>query len=84
MGLKIRLEWYDKATEIAAEKEYSADLGDDGSIIDALGLMAESEIYDGGFDVLSAWIPELQLLFEHKIDTAAFDYQVAFRYRQVW
>ncbi|PQO97536.1 cloacin [Pseudomonas frederiksbergensis] len=84
MGLKVRLDWYDKETEIGAGKEYSFDLGDDGSIIDALGLMAESEIYDGGFDVLPAWIPELQPLFAHKINSAAYDYQVAFRYRQVW
>ncbi|WP_367374420.1 colicin E3-like toxin immunity protein [Pseudomonas lini] len=84
MGLKVRLDWYDKETEIAEGKEYSADLGDDGSIIEALGLMGESEIYDGGFDVLASWVPELQSLFNHQIDITAFDYQVAFRYRQVW
>ncbi|MHC8321940.1 colicin E3-like toxin immunity protein [Pseudomonas sp. GB2N2] len=84
MGLKVRLDWYDKETEMADGKEYSADLGDDGSIIAALGLMAESEIYDGGFDVLAAWIPEIQPLFNHQIDKAAFDYQIAFRYRKAW
>ena len=84
MGLKVRLDWYDKDTEIADGKEYSVDLGDDGSIIAALGLMPESEIYDGGFDVLAAWIPEIQPLFNHQIDTAAFDYQIAFRYRKTW
>jgi hypothetical protein len=50
MGLKVILDWYDKKTEIAEGKEYSADLGDDGSIIEALGLMDEGRIYDGGFD----------------------------------
>ncbi|WP_328286354.1 pyocin S6 family toxin immunity protein [Pseudomonas sp. Ant30-3] len=84
MGLKVRLNWYDKKTEIGVGKEYSADLGEDGSVIDALGLMAEPEIYDGGFDALPAWIPDLQPLFNHQIEPAAFDYQVAFRYRQVW
>ncbi|ROM99220.1 colicin E3-like toxin immunity protein [Pseudomonas brassicacearum] len=84
MGLKIRLDWYDKQTEIAQGKEYSADLGDDGAIIDALGLMSESEIYDGGFDVAATWIPTLQPLFNHQIDSSVFDYQIAFRYRQVW
>ncbi|RON01738.1 cloacin [Pseudomonas brassicacearum] len=84
MGLKIRLDWYDKKTEIAEGKEYSADLGDDGSIIDTLGLMSENEIYDGGFDVVAAWIPKLQPLFNHHIDSSVFDYQIAFRYRQTW
>lgn len=84
MGLKIRLNWYDKKTEIGAGKEYSADLGDDGSVIEALGLMAEPEIYDGGFDVLAAWIPVIQPLFSHQIEPAAFDYQISIRYRRAW
>jgi hypothetical protein len=84
MGIKVRLNWYDKETEIGVGKEYSVDLGDDGSVIEALGLMAEPEIYDGGFDVLAAWIPHLQPLFSHRIEPAVFDYQVSFRYRQVW
>ncbi|MFY0732135.1 colicin E3-like toxin immunity protein [Pseudomonas sp. NFX15] len=81
MGLKVRLNWYNKASEIAEGKEYSADLGDDGSIIDALGLMEEKEIYDGGFDVLESWVTALQPLFRHQIDINTSDYQVAFRYR---
>jgi hypothetical protein len=84
MGLKIRLNWYDKETEIGVGKEFSVDLGDDGSVIEALGLMSEPEIYDGGFDVLATWIPHLQPLFNHPIDPAVFDYQVSFRYRHVW
>ncbi|KAI2669426.1 MULTISPECIES: colicin E3-like toxin immunity protein [unclassified Pseudomonas] len=84
MGIKVRLNWYDKETEIGVGKEYSVDLGDDGSVIEALGLMAEPEIYDGGFDVLAAWIPDLQSLFKHQIEPAVFDYQVSFRYRHVW
>ena len=84
MGLKVRLNWYDKNTEIGVAKEYSTDLGDDGALIEAFGLMDEPEIYDGGFDVLPAWITDLQPLFNHQIEPAAFDYQVSFRYRQVW
>jgi len=84
MGIKVRLNWYDKETEIGVGNEYSVDLGDDGSVIEALGLMAEPEIYDGGFDVLAAWIPELQSFFNHQIEPAIFDYQVSFRYRHVW
>jgi len=37
MGIKVRLNWYDKETEIGVGKEYSVDLGDDGSVIEALG-----------------------------------------------
>lgn len=84
MGIKVRLDWFDKKTEIADGQEYSVDLGDDGSVIEALGLMSEPEIYDGGFDVLATWIPHLQPLFNHRIEPAAFDYQVAFRYRRAW
>ncbi|MEJ5061707.1 MULTISPECIES: colicin E3-like toxin immunity protein [unclassified Pseudomonas] len=84
MGLKIRLDWFDKTTEVLEGKEYSADLGDDGSIIEAMGLMDANEIYDGGFNVVDAWIAKLQPLFNHQIDTTTFDYQIAFRYRQAW
>ena len=84
MGLKIRLNWYDKGTELGVGKEYSADLFEDGSVIKALGLMAEPEIYDGGFDVLAIWIPHLQPLFNHQIEPGVFDYQISFRYRPIW
>ena len=84
MGLKVRLNWYDKNTELAEGKELSADLGDDSAIIEALNLMGEEEIYDGGFNLLPAWTYELQPLFKHQIDVTTFDYQVAFRYRKVW
>jgi len=84
MGLKISLDWYDKKTEVAEGKEYSADLGDDSSTIEALGLMGASNIYDGGFDVQPDWIPKLQPLFTHQIDPTSFDYQICFRYRNAW
>lgn len=82
MGLKVILDWYDKKTEIAEGKEYSADLGDDGSIIDALGLMDAGNIYDGGFDVEANWIQKLQPFFTHRIEPVTFDYQISFRYRK--
>ncbi|WP_285417263.1 colicin E3-like toxin immunity protein [Pseudomonas sp. efr-133-TYG-5] len=84
MGLKLRLNWYEKISEQPVGKEYSADLGDDGSIIEALGLMAESEIYDGGFDVRTDWVSRLQPFFTHKFDESIYDYQIAFRYRKSW
>lgn len=35
MGLKLRLEWFDRKTELLVGKEYSKDLGDDGSVIES-------------------------------------------------
>ena len=84
MGLKVRLDWYNRDTEIAEGQEYSADLGDDFSIIQTLGLLDEKEIYDGGFDVSAGWVVALQYLFKHRIDISTHDYQVAFRYRKPW
>ena len=59
-------------------EETSADLGNDGSIINKLGLPFDGRIYDGGFDVLASWIIDLQPLFTHKIDFQRFDYQLVF------
>ncbi|SDB52326.1 MULTISPECIES: colicin E3-like toxin immunity protein [unclassified Pseudomonas] len=84
MGLKLRLDWYDKKTELAGGKEYSKDMGDDLSVITALKLGSEPEIYDGGFDVLAGWIPIIQPFFDHPIEPEKFDYQIAFRYRTNW
>jgi hypothetical protein len=38
VGLKIRLEWYDKRTEMGEGEELSKDFGDDDSVIEALGI----------------------------------------------
>jgi hypothetical protein len=84
MGLKLRLDWYDKKTELGGGEEYSNDLGDDLSVITALALESEPEIYDGGFDVRAGWIPIIQPFFDHQIEPEKFDYQIAFRYRTNW
>lgn len=84
MGLKLRLDWYDKKTELGEGKEYSKDMGDDVSVISALNLESEPEIYDGGFDVRTEWIPIIQPFFDHPIAPEKFDYQIAFRYRTQW
>lgn len=84
MGLKLKLEWYDKNTELCEGEALSNDFGEDGSIIEALGIPIENNINNGGFDVLPIWVCKLQPLFEHPINIAAFDYQVSFRYRQTW
>ncbi|EXF91259.1 cloacin immunity family protein [Pseudomonas sp. CVAP len=84
MGMKVRLEWYDKETEALAADEFSIDFGDDDSILAALGLSNEPEIFDGGFDVLPKWVAMIQPHFNHQIDTNLFDYQISFRYRNHW
>jgi hypothetical protein len=84
MGLKIRLEWYDKKTEIGQGEELSKDFGEDGSVIEALGMPIENNINNGGFDVASNWIGILQPHFHHIINLSSYDYQVAFVYRDNW
>jgi len=74
MGLKLRMDWYDRRTEQGEGKEYSEDLGEDISAIAALGLESEPNIYDGGFDLLEEWISTLQPFFSHLIDPGHFDY----------
>ncbi|WP_097306107.1 colicin E3-like toxin immunity protein [Pseudomonas chlororaphis] len=84
MGLKVRLDWYDKKTDLGEGQEYSEDLGDDASIFGALGLPVENNVNNGGFDVGRAWVSVLQHHFAHVIDLAAYDYQVSFDYRDQW
>jgi hypothetical protein len=84
MGLKIRLEWYDKETELGEGEELSRDFGDDGSVIEALGMPIENNINNGGFDVAPHWVSTLQPHFLHVIRLSSYDYQVAFIYRDKW
>jgi hypothetical protein len=84
MGLKIRLEWYDKQTEMGQGEELSTDFGDDGSVIEALGLPIENNINNGGFNVTPDWVSTLQPHFLHVIRLPFYDYQVSFVYRDNW
>jgi hypothetical protein len=81
MGIEIRLEWYDKKTEALESNEY-ANFGEDDSLLVALGLDKEPEIFDGGYDICSTWIAVIQPHFQHRIDPNCFDYQISFRYRK--
>jgi len=84
MGLRARLEWYDKKTELSEGEELSKDFGDDGSIIESLGMPIENNVNNGGFDVPSQWVNILQPHFRQTIDLSSFDFQVAFVYRDHW
>lgn len=84
MGLKLRLEWFDRKTELLVGKEYSKDLGDDGSVIESLGLPLKDNINNGGFDVEKKWAPLLQPYFKNNIDVDEYWYQISFDYRDEW
>ncbi|WP_434610917.1 cloacin [Pseudomonas sp. D2-30] len=84
MGLKLRLEWYSKQTESFEGEEYTEDLGDDGSVVEALGIPFDNNINNGGFDLLLDWVGIIQPYFQHSIDWANYDYQIAFDYLDSW
>jgi hypothetical protein len=80
---KISLAWYDKETELGERVEWPQDFGDDGSMIEALGMPMENNINNGGFDVIAHWASTLQPHF-HSIRMSSYDYHVAFiKRRQV-
>ncbi|KAE9643109.1 cloacin [Pseudomonas sp. PB103] len=84
MGLRARLEWYDKKTGLGEGEELSKDFCDDGSIIESLGMPIENNVNNGGFDVPSQWVDILQPHFRQTIDLSSFDFQIAFVYRDHW
>ncbi|EPJ8562272.1 cloacin immunity family protein [Klebsiella pneumoniae] len=81
MGLKLNLTWFDKKTEEFIGEEYSKDFGDDGSVIESLGMPLKDNINNGGFDVEKSWVPLLQPYFKNKIKVDTYWYQISFDYR---
>ncbi|VCX11374.1 Colicin-E3 immunity protein [Klebsiella pneumoniae] len=55
MGLKLHIHWFDKKTEEFKGGEYSKDFGDDGSVIESLGMPLKDNINNGWFDVEKSW-----------------------------
>lgn len=84
MGLKLDLTWFDRKTEEFLGEEYSKDFGEDGSVIESLGLPLKDNINNGGFDVEPEWVALLQPYFKNKIEVDKFWYQISFDYRDVW
>ncbi|PKM29169.1 MAG: cloacin [Gammaproteobacteria bacterium HGW-Gammaproteobacteria-11] len=84
MGLRIRLNWYDKSNDLGVGREHSDDLGDDAAVIELLGLPIDGTVNNGEFDTLEEWIPILQPYFKQRINLAEYEYQVAFDYRDTW
>ena len=81
MGLKLRLEWFDRKSELLVGKEYSKDFGENGDVIEALGLPLKDNINNGGFNVKKEWVSVLQPHFEKLIEVEKYWYQVSFDYR---
>ncbi|MCW7762258.1 colicin E3-like toxin immunity protein [Photorhabdus luminescens] len=73
MGLKLNIAWFNIKTEEFIGEEYSRDLGDDGSVIEKLGLPIEDNINNGALDVKKEWVPTLESYFKNKIETGGFD-----------
>lgn len=85
MGLRLRLQWFDKLTELGVGKEYSSDFGDYASIMtDDLGIPTKDIVNNGSFELRSNWIKYLQPHFTHNINLSSYDYFVSFDYRDKW
>lgn len=84
MGLKLDLIWLDRKTEEFLGEEYSKDFGDDGSVIERLGLPLKYNINNSGIDVEPEWVALLQPYFKNKIEIDKFWYQISFGYRDIW
>ncbi|AVE05634.1 colicin transporter [Pseudomonas palleroniana] len=80
MGLKVRLEWFDRTTELLRGTQDSADLGDDYSVISKLGLSAVEDVNNGMFELRSEWQSVIQAHFTHEITLSESDYFIAFDY----
>ena len=80
MGLKVRLEWFDRTTERLSGTENSADLGDDYSVISKLGLSADEDVNNGMFELRREWLSLIQAHFLHEIAPPDSDYFIAFDY----
>ncbi|KWV80115.1 colicin transporter [Pseudomonas sp. PA-7-1E] len=80
MGLKIRLEWFDRTTERLRGTESSADCGDDYSVISTLGLLSAAEVNNGMFELRREWLSVIQPRFSHEIALSESDYFIAFDY----
>ncbi|BEN30138.1 colicin E3-like toxin immunity protein [Serratia marcescens] len=84
MGLKLHIQWFEKSSEEFQGEEYSKDLGDDGSIIESLGIPLKDNINNGVFDVEKLWVPLLQPYFYNGIVLDRYLYQISFDYNDNW
>nr|WP_241391571.1 colicin E3-like toxin immunity protein [Yersinia frederiksenii]ULG19872.1 cloacin [Yersinia frederiksenii] len=85
MGLKLRVNWYDKKTELLVGQEYSQDFGNDDFLIEeTVNPKDENIINNGEFDLEYGWVIPIQKHIVHKIEMNTYDYQIAFEYSDTW
>jgi hypothetical protein len=85
MGLKLKVNWYDKKSELLVGKEYSKDFGDDDFLIyETISPKEENIINNGIFDLEQEWISQIKNHISHKIDMSKYDYFIAFEYNDTW
>jgi len=85
MGLKLKVNWYDKKSELLVGQEYSKDFGDDDFLINETISPKEDNIINNGiFDLVNEWVTPLQNHITHKIDMGKYDYFIAFEYNDTW
>ncbi|UBX30707.1 colicin E3-like toxin immunity protein [Arsenophonus apicola] len=84
MGLKLNLSWFDKSTKEFVGEKYSEDLGENGSIIELLGLTIKDNINNGVFDVQNQWVRFLQPYFTELIEIKKYNYFISFDYADEW
>jgi hypothetical protein len=84
MGLKVRLRWFDKETEVLLGTEYTKDFGNDFAVLDDLSLSMRRDVNNGNFDVDDGWVEILQPYFKNTLELSKYDYQVSFDYRDIW
>ncbi|AZE57382.1 hypothetical protein C4K03_5258 [Pseudomonas synxantha] len=83
MGLKVRLEWFDRTTNWIRGTESSADLGNDYSMMSKLGLSVDEDVNNGMFEMRREWLSLMQIHFTHEIALSESDYFIAFDYEDV-
>lgn len=81
MGLKLRLTWFDKKTRDYKGEEYSKDFGEDGAVIEGLGIPLKDNINNGEFYLKKEWVSLLQPFFKNEINPDVDNFYVAFDYR---
>ncbi|WP_346826857.1 colicin E3-like toxin immunity protein [Serratia inhibens] len=85
MGLKLKVNWYDKKSELLVGQEYSKDFGDDDFLInETIGPKEDNIINNGIFDLVNEWVTPVQNHITHKIDMGKYDYFIAFEYNDTW
>ncbi len=84
MGNKLILTWFDKKTEEFKGEEYYKDFGDDGSVIESLGIPLKDNINNGEFDLKKEWVPLIHTFFKNQLIPDVDNCYIDFDYRDCY